>query len=120
MKRAAVLTVLLAVGMSAVSAEAADRSSSRSPEPGLTAHPKSSYYRGTGPQVRGFTARKGGYSFSWSDTINTYGDSRTRYGGTNYFRDPNIDRQSNGGPFDHGFFFDSGMGRIGGNSPYLN
>ena len=29
-----------------------------------------------------------------------------------------VDRQTPSGPFDHGFFFDSGMGLHGGDSPY--
>lgn len=66
------------------------------------------------------TERRGGYSYSQADTINTYGDTRGRYGRTEAFRDPNIDRQTNFGPFDNGFFFDSGVGARGGNSPYLN
>lgn len=109
MMRAAVLAVLMAVGVTSIGvAEAADTST----------HTKT--YKRKAPQVRGYTARHGGYSYNWGQTINTYGDSRTRYGGTNYFRDPNIDRQSSAGPFDHGFFFDSGIGRIGGSAPYLN
>jgi hypothetical protein len=39
------------------------------------------------------------------------------YGG---FIDPSINKQSQGGPFDSGFFFDSGMGPNGGDSPYMN
>ncbi len=39
------------------------------------------------------------------------------YGG---YIDPQINKQSQGGPFDSGFFFDSGLGRNGGNSPYMN
>lgn len=39
------------------------------------------------------------------------------YGG---FIDPQINKQSPGGPFDSGFFFDSGMGPNGGDSPYMN
>lgn len=39
------------------------------------------------------------------------------YGG---YIDPSINKQSPGGPFDSGFFFDSGMGRNGGDSPYMN
>jgi len=39
------------------------------------------------------------------------------YGG---YIDPRINKQSPGGPFDSGFFFDSGIGRNGGDSPYLN
>jgi hypothetical protein len=39
------------------------------------------------------------------------------YGG---YIDPAINKQSQGGPFDSGFFFDSGIGRNGGDSPYMN
>jgi len=39
------------------------------------------------------------------------------YGG---YLDPSINKQTPGGPFDSGFFFDSGIGRNGGDSPYLN
>lgn len=39
------------------------------------------------------------------------------YGG---YIDPSINKQSPGGPFDSGFFFDSGIGRNGGDSPYMN
>lgn len=94
------------------------------------AHPMSGYYRGyrsarssrvvRGPQVRGYSRRVGGYSFYPEDTINTYGDSRTRYGSNNVFRDPMTDRQTRFGPLDHGFFFDSGIAPRGGYSPYHN
>lgn len=88
------------------------------------AHPASSYYRSggrsrvvRGPQVRGFVQRRvGGYSFFREDTINTYGNVRTMFGGNNVYRDPQADRQTNFAPFDHGFFFNS----IGRNSPYPN
>jgi uncharacterized membrane protein len=66
------------------------------------------------------TERRGGYSYSAGDTVNTYGDSRGQYGRSDSLRDPSIDRQTNFGPFDHGYFFDSGVGPRGGNSPYLN
>jgi len=82
-------------------------------------HPASGYYR-RGPQVRGYVARRGGYSYRAEDTINTYGDSRTRYGSTNFYRFWGTDRQTSSGPFDHGFFFDSGIAPRGGNSPYMN
>lgn len=82
-------------------------------------HRASSYYRGA-PQMRGFIARRGGYSYSPEDTINTYGDSRTLYGGASAYRNPVLDRQTGFGPFDHGFFFDSGIAPRGGNSPYQN
>ena len=39
------------------------------------------------------------------------------YGG---YIDPSINKQSQGGPFDSGFFFDSGIGPNGGDSPYMN
>ena len=73
-----------------------------------------------GPQVKGFVARRGGYSYGYADSINTYGNSRTVYGGASVYRDPMLDRQTNAGPFDHGFFFDSGTGVHGGDSPYMN
>jgi hypothetical protein len=63
---------------------------------------------------------KGGYSYKYSDSINTYGDGRSTFGGASSLRDPMLDRQTKNGPFDHGFFFDSGMGPRGGDSPYMN
>jgi hypothetical protein len=82
-------------------------------------HPRSTYYR-KAPQVRGFVQRRGGYSYSKSDVINTYSDNRTR-GANNSYRDSYVDRQTTAGPFDHGFFFDSGIsfGRPS-HSPYPN
>lgn len=71
-------------------------------------------------EVRGFRRRVGGYSYGRQDSINTYGNSRTLFGGANSYRDPALDRQSNSGPFDHGWFFESGVGPRGGNSPYMN
>lgn len=71
-------------------------------------------------QSRSQGKRPGGYSYTPSDTVNTYGDSRTKYGSLNSYRDPMADRQTKFGPFDHGFFFDSGIAPRGGNSPYQN
>jgi hypothetical protein len=82
-------------------------------------HSQSTYYRG-GPKVRGYVARRGGYSYTAEDAINTYGDARSLFGGASSLRDPSLDRQTNSGPFDHGFFFDSGIGARGGDSPYMN
>jgi hypothetical protein len=74
-----------------------------------------------GPAVRGYVVRQGGgYSYIAEDVINTYGNSRTRYGSNNFYRDPMLDRQSQFGPFDNGFFFDSGITARGGDSPYQN
>lgn len=53
--------------------------------------------------------RIGGYSYSAADVTSTFGGRPP----------PWMDvRQTPGGPFDSGFFFDSGMGLHGGNSPY--
>ena len=71
------------------------------------------------PQVRGYLARRGGYSYDTGDITNTYGDSRNVYGANQMFRHWSLDRQTNAGPFDHGFFFDSGTAPRGGDSPYL-
>lgn len=64
--------------------------------------------------------RGGGYSYSYADSVNTYGDSRTRYGGASVYRDPTLDRQTPSGPFDHGFFFDSAVQPRGGEAPYMH
>jgi hypothetical protein len=70
--------------------------------------------------VRRYRPMRGGYSYSYRDVINTYGMSRARYGSINSYREFFVDRQTANGPFDHGFFFDSGMGPRGGDSPYLH
>jgi hypothetical protein len=79
---------------------------------------KSHFKHKRATRVRGFQARGGYYSYTDSDVINTYGGSRTLYGSTNFYRDPFVDRQTTAGPFDHGFFFDSGLGPRGGDAPY--
>ena len=84
-------------------------------------HPKSAYYHRRA-RVYGYVGRRriGGYSYSAEDVVNTYGMSRSRYGSINSYRDPFVDRQTSSGPFDHGFFFDFGIGPRGGDSPYLH
>ncbi|MBX9591346.1 MAG: hypothetical protein K2X43_18820 [Hyphomonadaceae bacterium] len=80
---------------------------------------KSRYHGKRSTRVRGFLGRRVGfYSYSDPDVINVYGGSRARFGSTNTYRDPFIDRQTTAGPFDHGFFFDSGIGPRGGDAPY--
>lgn len=80
----------------------------------------SSGYR-SGAKVKGHVERRGGYSYTYADSVNTYGDSRSIYGGASAYRDPSLDKQTSAGPFDHGFFFDSGVtGPHGGDSPYMN
>ena len=87
---------------------------------GEGAHKSSSKYR-KGPRVKGYVARRGGYSYSYEDSINTYGNSRSKYGIVNAWRDSAADRQTSFGPFDHGFFFDSATGNsYGGSAPYMH
>lgn len=71
---------------------------------------------------KGRTVKHGGYSYSADQTINTSGDARGKYGRADSLRDPNIDRQTSLGPFDHGFFYDSGVGpgQHGGESVYMH
>lgn len=111
---AALLASLSALAVIAP-AEAGDKYSG---DRSLTAQHKSKYHRGT--KVRGYVARRGGYSYVYQDVINTYGDSRGRYGAATSLRDPGSDRQTPAGPFDHGFFFDSPVAPHGGESPYRN
>jgi hypothetical protein len=81
---------------------------------------KIDYRKKSKTRVYGYSARRGGYSYSPEDVVNTYGLTRNKYGSTNSFRDPWSDRQTIGGPFDHGFFFDSANSPRGGDSPYLH
>lgn len=85
-------------------------------QPSTGGHKASKYYS----EDAKASQRRGGYSYSAEDTINTYGDSRTLSGGANSYRFELYTRQTPSGPFDHGYFFDSGVGINGGNSPYLN
>jgi hypothetical protein len=77
-------------------------------------HAKHRYYRRRRPlevNIYGPRRRVGGYSYSAADVINTYGSSPPPWADI---------RQTPSGPFDSGFFFDSGMGPRGGNAPYLH
>jgi hypothetical protein len=98
-------TVVAVVSLAGVATSAqADSKPRKVTEVAPTAeHRASSTYR-RGPQVRGFVQRRGGYSYGASDSVNTYGDARTRYGSNSSYRDGTADRQTNNGPFDHGFF----------------
>lgn len=66
--------------------------------------------------------KHGGYSYSSEQTINTAGDTLGRYGSANSLRDPSFGRQTPLGPFDSGFFYDSGAGpgQHGGESIYMH
>lgn len=79
-----------------------------------------SYQRRRAVHAQRFSGRRiGFYSYSYRDVINTYGMSRSLYGSINTYRDPYVDRQTPSGPFDHGFFFDSGILPRGGDSPHM-
>ena len=111
MQRALLAAALAALfGVSLVGEAMADTSRSE----------RSASYRKKKPQVRGYVARRGGYSYSYADSLDTYGSARTVTGGSRYYRDANLDRQTTSGPFDHGFFFDSGISPRGGDSPYMH
>jgi len=71
------------------------------------------YYRRRRPlQVEIYAQRRrGGYSYRVPDIIGTNGRSPPPYMHV---------RQTPSGPFDSGFFFDSGIGPRGGDSPYLH
>ena len=52
-------------------------------------------------QVKGYAIHRGGYSYSYADSINTYGGNHARRVGPPSFREQTI-----AGPFDNGFFFE--------------
>ncbi|MBL8566165.1 MAG: hypothetical protein JNM89_10660 [Hyphomicrobiaceae bacterium] len=110
------LVALLAACAAVVSVSAPVEAGER----GWRGHHKSYSHR-RGPQVRGYVARRGGYSYSYAESVNTYGDSFARYGAGNSLRDPSMENQQTiAGPFDNGFFFDSGSSARGGDAPYMN
>lgn len=53
--------------------------------------------------------RVGGYSYKYVDAIDT-----------RRFVDPSLSMQSNGGPFDSGFFFSTPYPPHGGDAPYMH
>jgi hypothetical protein len=124
MKKAALALALgtLALMSFAAAGEAAERRATPVASTDASYQPtKARYSRRHATPVRAYRARRVGfYSYSYRDVINTYGMSRARYGSINSYRDPFVDRQTVNGPFDHGFFFDSGMAPRGGDSPYLH
>lgn len=119
MKRILTAVAVAAAGLAIAGTPASAGPRKAAPQASGAEHPNSSYYRG-GPQVRGYVARRGGYSYSAEDSINTYGDSRSKYGAASSLRDPSLDRQTTSGPFDHDFFFDTGNGARNSEAPYMN
>jgi hypothetical protein len=121
MKHKGILAVCGAFALLALSGTplAGERWASTALADGKKAGPaKSRYSRHRGTRVRGFVLRGGYYSYVDPDVINTYAGTRTLFGSTSIFRDPLAERQSQGGPFDSGFFFDSGIGPRWNDSPY--
>jgi hypothetical protein len=112
----------LALMSFAAAGEAAERRAKPAAATEAAFQPTSARYsRRYSAPVRAYRGRRVGfYSYSYRDVINTYGMSRARYGSINSYRDPFVDMQTPNGPFDHGFFFDSGMLPRGGNAPYLH
>ena len=114
-------SAILAIGLGALAllafsggTHAAQRRTSVVTHTDTSGPTKIRYYRKRRPLEVNIYARRrrvGGYSYSASDVTNTYGRSPPPYMDV---------RQSPGGPFDSGFFFDSGIGPHGGNSPYLH
>ena len=73
-------------------------------------------YRAT--RVRGYVQRGGYYSYVDQDAINTRAWASSLFISGSPFRNPLTERQSPGGPFDSGFFFDSDIGPPWNNAPY--
>jgi hypothetical protein len=69
-------------------------------------------------RVKGFVQRGGYYSYVDEDAINTSAWARSLFTSTSPFRTPFTERQTSAGPFDSGFFFDSGLGPAFNDSPY--
>lgn len=111
--------LLCSFAVYSATAEAGSRSRWSSADGVHARHAKSNYYR-SGVRVKGYTQRRGGYSYGYKDVINTYGDGPRRFDYLDQFRDPFSDRQTIAGPFDSGFFFDSPGRPHGGDAPYMN
>lgn len=83
-----------------------------SPVAGITTVAHAQQAKSKGQTLRGVvrpSPRRGGYSYSVTDSIDT-----------RKFTDPTIQSQTRNGPFDSGFFFSSPANPRGGDSPYMN
>jgi hypothetical protein len=67
-------------------------------------------------RVKGFYYRGGYYSYTDAEVTDSRAWARSLFIGRK--RTPLSDQQSPGGPFDSGFFFDSGLGPRFNDSPY--
>jgi hypothetical protein len=80
---------------------------------GATVVPETAAAQSAKPKKKGLKGSIGyrrAYSYSKQDVVGA--DNRRFY-------DPSKTRQTPGGPFDNGFFFDSAIGRNGGEAPYM-
>jgi hypothetical protein len=69
-------------------------------------------------RVKGYYYRGGYYSYTDADVIDTRAWARSLFINRNPLRTPLSEQQSPAGPFDSGFFFDSGLGPMFNDSPY--
>lgn len=69
-------------------------------------------------RVKGYYYRGGYYSYTDADVADSRAWARSLFISQSRFRTPLSDQQSPGGPFDSGFFFDSGIGPRFNDSPY--
>jgi hypothetical protein len=74
-----------------------------------------------GVRARRFYHRGGYYSYRDRDVVSSWAWTRSLFISKSYFRTPLTGLQSPAGPFDHGFFFDSGLQpHRWNNAPYPN
>jgi hypothetical protein len=69
-------------------------------------------------RVKGYYYRGGYYSYMDADAIDTRAWARSLFISKSPFRTPLSEQQTESGPFDSGYFFDSGMGPRFNDSPY--
>jgi hypothetical protein len=69
-------------------------------------------------RVKGYYYRGGYYSYTDADAIDTRAWARSLFISRNPLRSPLTERQTEAGPFDSGYFFDSGIGPRFNDSPY--
>ncbi len=81
-------------------------------------HPKRSAKSKRAVRVRGYIYRGGYYSYTDEDAIDTRAWASSLFTSHSPLRNPLTERQSAAGPFDHGFFFESGVGPRFNDSPY--
>jgi hypothetical protein len=107
---AAVSAIALSV-CSGISLAEERRNARMIPSAGESKSYRAKHYRKRRPlQVTIYGRRRGGYSYSTSDVTSSY----------RAWSPPPYEhvRQTPSGPFDSGFFFDSGIGPRGGDAPY--